>query len=184
MSEEFVRIPFGAASTAAEVIAGIDLAGKRAIVTGGASGIGVETARALASAGAEVTPAVRNVEAGQHAAIDIIASTGNTSVPVAPLDLADRSSIAAFVASWSGPLHILVNNAGIMASPEMRTPEGWELQFATNHLGHFALTTGPARRSGRRRGRSRPWALTASTCFRLGAGVMPADRGSGVSLIK
>jgi NAD(P)-dependent dehydrogenase (short-subunit alcohol dehydrogenase family) len=61
---------------------------------------------------------------------------------IVPLDLADRSSITTLVANWSGPLHILVNNAGIMAAPEMRTPEGWEMQFATNHLGHFALTTG------------------------------------------
>jgi NAD(P)-dependent dehydrogenase (short-subunit alcohol dehydrogenase family) len=142
MSRELVSTPFGPQSTAAEVIAGIDLTGKRAIVTGGASGIGMETARALASAGAEVTLAVRNVEAGQRVAADIPASTGNRNVFVAPLDLADRKSIADFVANWSGPLHILVNNAGIMASPEMRTPEGWEMQFATNHLGHFALTTG------------------------------------------
>jgi NAD(P)-dependent dehydrogenase (short-subunit alcohol dehydrogenase family) len=133
---------FGVESTAAEVIAGIDLSGKRAIVTGGASGIGLETARALASTGAEVTLAVRDVEAGQKAAEGIIASTGNTNVRVARLDLADQASIAAFVANWSGPLHILVDNAGIMASPELRTPQGWEMQFATNHLGHFALTTG------------------------------------------
>jgi NAD(P)-dependent dehydrogenase (short-subunit alcohol dehydrogenase family) len=129
-------------STAAEVIAGIDLTGRRAIVTGGSSGIGRETARALASARAEVTLAVRNLEAGRRAAADISSSTGNDNVPVVSLDLADRKSVAGFVANWSGPLHILVNNAGIMASPEMRTPEGWEMQFATNHLGHFALATG------------------------------------------
>jgi NAD(P)-dependent dehydrogenase (short-subunit alcohol dehydrogenase family) len=129
-------------STAAEVIAGIDLTGRRAIVTGGSSGIGRETARALASARAEVTLAVRNLEAGRRAAADISSSTGNDNVPVVPLDLADRKSVAGFVANWSGPLHILVNNAGIMASPGMRTPEGWEMQFATNHLGHFALATG------------------------------------------
>jgi NAD(P)-dependent dehydrogenase (short-subunit alcohol dehydrogenase family) len=137
-----ITTPFGATSTAAEVIAGIDLSGKRAIVTGGSSGIGVETARALASAGAEVTLAVRNLEAGKRTAEHIAASTGDAQVLVAPLDLADRTSVAAFVADWNGPLHILVNNAGIMASPELRTEQGWELQFATNHLGHFALTTG------------------------------------------
>jgi NAD(P)-dependent dehydrogenase (short-subunit alcohol dehydrogenase family) len=142
MNSERITTPFNAQSTAAEVIAGVDLRGKRAIVTGGASGIGLETARALASAGAEVTLAVRNVEVGQRVAADISASTGNKQVLVAPLDLADQSSIAAFVANWKGPLHILVDNAGIMASPEMRTPQGWEMQFATNHLGHFALTTG------------------------------------------
>jgi NAD(P)-dependent dehydrogenase (short-subunit alcohol dehydrogenase family) len=137
-----ITTPFGAASTAAEVIAGVDLRGKRAIVTGGASGIGLETARALTSAGAEVTLAVRNVDAGQKAAEEIIATTRNQNVRVSPLDLADQVSIAAFVMSWRGPLHILVNNAGIMATPELRTAQGWELQFATNHLGHFALTTG------------------------------------------
>jgi NAD(P)-dependent dehydrogenase (short-subunit alcohol dehydrogenase family) len=111
-------------------------------VTGGASGIGIETARALAGAGAEVTRAVRNREAGERTAEDIIATTGNKKVLVAPLDLADPASIASLVAAWDGPLHILINNAGVMASPEMRTPEGWEMQFATNHLGHFALASG------------------------------------------
>ena len=98
--------------------------------------------RALASAGAEVTLAVRGVDAGDRAAQDIKQSTGRSEVFVAPLDLADQASVAAFVASWDGPLHILVNNAGVMATPELRTPEGWELQFATNHLGHFHLATG------------------------------------------
>ncbi|WP_405986620.1 SDR family NAD(P)-dependent oxidoreductase [Streptomyces sp. NBC_00872] len=136
-----ITTPFGFASTADEVAAGTDLSGRRAVVTGGASGIGVETARTLAAAGAEVTLAVRNTEAGERTAADIAATTGRT-VQVAPLDLADRASVDAFTAAWSGPLHILVNNAGIMASPEEHTPEGWELQFATNHLGHFALATG------------------------------------------
>ncbi|MEV7966815.1 SDR family NAD(P)-dependent oxidoreductase [Sphaerisporangium sp. NPDC088356] len=137
-----ITTPFGAQSTAAEVVDGIDLTGRRAIVTGGASGIGIETARALAGAGAEVTLAVRDLDAGERTANDIIATTGNKQVLVASLDLADRASVAAFVTAWDGPLHILVNNAGVMASPETRTPEGWELQFATNHLGHFGLTTG------------------------------------------
>jgi NAD(P)-dependent dehydrogenase (short-subunit alcohol dehydrogenase family) len=137
-----ITTPFGAQSTAAEVIAGIDLTGRRAIVTGGASGIGIETARTLAGAGAEVTLAVRKLDAGERTAAEITDSTGSKQVLVAPLDLADQASVAAFVAGWEGPLDILVNNAGIMASPLMRTPEGWEMQFATNHLGHFALTTG------------------------------------------
>jgi NAD(P)-dependent dehydrogenase (short-subunit alcohol dehydrogenase family) len=136
-----ISTPFTADTTAAEVIAGVDLSGKRAIVTGGSSGIGTETARALASAGAEVTLAVRDVEAGTRVAGNIIAATGNTNVFVEQLDLSDQMSVAAFVTRWSGPLDILVNNAGIMATPELRTKEGWELQFATNHLGHFALTT-------------------------------------------
>ncbi|NYF54388.1 SDR family NAD(P)-dependent oxidoreductase [Micromonospora purpureochromogenes] len=137
-----VSTPFSRESTAMEVVRGIDLTGRRVVVTGGASGIGVETARALAAAGAEVTLAVRNLDAGQRAATDITDTTGNDRILVAPLDLADQSSVAGFVRTWDGPLHILVDNAGIMASPEMRTPQGWEMQFATNHLGHFALATG------------------------------------------
>jgi NAD(P)-dependent dehydrogenase (short-subunit alcohol dehydrogenase family) len=137
-----ITTPFGATSTAAEVAAGVDLTGRRAIVTGGASGIGVETARTLAAAGAEVTLAVRDTEAGDRTAAGIIESTGNKQVLVAPLDLADRASVAAFTAGWDGPLHLLINNAGVMASPLTRTADGWELQFATNHLGHFALATG------------------------------------------
>jgi NAD(P)-dependent dehydrogenase (short-subunit alcohol dehydrogenase family) len=137
-----ITTPFNAQSTAAEVIAGVDLAGRRAIVTGGASGIGIETARTLASAGAEVTLAVRNIEAGERTAADITGSTGNKQILVAPLDLADQASVAGFVSGWEGPLDILVNNAGVMASPLSRTPEGWEMQFATNHLGHFALAAG------------------------------------------
>jgi NAD(P)-dependent dehydrogenase (short-subunit alcohol dehydrogenase family) len=133
---------FTAESTAAEVIAGIDLTGRHTIVTGGGSGIGVETARALAGAGADVTIAVRSREQGERAAEGIVASTGNKEVRVAHLDLADQASVAAFVAGWDGPLHILINNAGVMASPLMRTPQGWEMQFATNHLGHFGLATG------------------------------------------
>lgn len=141
MAERIVS-PFSSDSTAAEVVADVDLAGKRAIVTGGASGIGIETARALALAGAAVTLAVRDATAGALVADDIASSTGNGKVFVEHLDLSDRASIAAFVAAWSGPLHILVNNAGVMAAPLTRTAEGWELQFATNHLGHFALATG------------------------------------------
>jgi NAD(P)-dependent dehydrogenase (short-subunit alcohol dehydrogenase family) len=137
-----IQTPFGFDSTAAEVVDGIDLSGKRAIVTGGSSGIGVETARALASAGAEVTVAVRDTEAGHRTATDITATTGN-AVHVGRLDLADQSSVAEFVASWIGPLQLLINNAGVMALQELTlTPAGWELQFATNHLGHFALALG------------------------------------------
>ncbi len=137
-----IQTPFGFSSTAAEVAAGIDLRGKRAIVTGSSSGVGVETARALASTGAEVTLAVRNTEAGQRTAADIAASTGNDHIRVAQLDLADRASVARFVAQWQGPLHILVNNAGGILPTLERTAEGWEKQFAANHLGHFALAVG------------------------------------------
>ena len=85
---------------------------------------------------------MRDTTAGERAAEDIVATTGNKEVLVAPLDLADQSSVRSFAAGWEGPLHILVGNAGVMAPPLTRTPEGWELQFATNHLGHFALATG------------------------------------------
>jgi NAD(P)-dependent dehydrogenase (short-subunit alcohol dehydrogenase family) len=137
-----ITTPFTHDSTAAEVVAGIDLTGRRAVVTGGASGIGVETVRALAAAGAEVTLAVRNTAAGERVAAQIIESTGNNHVFVAPIELADRASVRAFATTWDGPLHILVNNAGVMAEPLNRTPEGWEHQFATNHLGHFGLALG------------------------------------------
>ncbi|MBM0278616.1 SDR family NAD(P)-dependent oxidoreductase [Micromonospora tarensis] len=142
MTETRVTTPFDARSTAADVVAGVDLTGRRAIVTGASSGIGVQTAQALAAAGAEVTLAVRDVSAGQRTAEEIGTVTGNRLIRVAPLDLSDQRSVAAFVTAWEGPLHILVNNAGVSATPETRTPEGWELQFATNHLGHFALATG------------------------------------------
>ncbi|MBL7501778.1 SDR family NAD(P)-dependent oxidoreductase [Frankia nepalensis] len=137
-----ILTPFDAGSTAAEVVAGTDLGGRRAVVTGGSSGIGVETARALAGVGAAVTLAVRDVAAGERVAADLVAATGNPDVAVAPLDLADQASVRALAAAWTGPLHILVNNAGVMACPLGRTAEGWERQFATNHLGHFALTVG------------------------------------------
>jgi NAD(P)-dependent dehydrogenase (short-subunit alcohol dehydrogenase family) len=137
-----IATKFGFRSTAAEVIAGIDMSGKRVVVTGGASGIGIPTAAALAGAGAEVTLAVRNVEAALPVAAGITAKAGGRPVLVEHLDLADQTSVAAFVSRWRGPLHVLVNNAGVMALPEQRTAEGWEMQFATNHLGHFALAKG------------------------------------------
>jgi len=138
-----IETPFGRHSTAAEVAHGIDLAGKRVIVTGAASGIGVETARVLASIGADVTLAVRDTDAGARVAAEISASTGNRNVHVARLDLADRASIGAFIAGWTGSLHVLVNNAGVMALPDRQlTAQGCEMQFAVNHLGHFALAIG------------------------------------------
>lgn len=134
--------PFDINSTAAEVVDGIDLRGKRAIVTGGASGIGVETARALAGAGADVTLAVRDIGAGEQVAAEIRATTDGGDVDVRRLELTDLDSVDAFVIGWDGPLDILVNNAGVMATPETYTVQGWELQFATNHLGHVKLAHG------------------------------------------
>jgi NAD(P)-dependent dehydrogenase (short-subunit alcohol dehydrogenase family) len=136
-------VRFGAGSTALDVVAGVDLTGQRAVVTGGASGIGLETARALAATGADVTLAVRDPARAAAAVTDIRNSTGNALIRAARLDLADPASIAEFSGAWAGPLHVLVNNAGIMAVPQLvRTPQGWESQFAVNHLGHAALTLG------------------------------------------
>ena len=132
---------FTARSTALDVVQGISLTGKRAIVTGGASGLGLQTSRALAQAGAELTLAVRNRAQGDAAAELLRAESGNPKVRVALLDLADLASVQRFAHDWNGtPLHILINNAAIMACPLTRTAQGWEAQFATNHLGHFALT--------------------------------------------
>jgi NAD(P)-dependent dehydrogenase (short-subunit alcohol dehydrogenase family) len=136
---------YGAATTAAEIVENVHLHGQRAVVTGASSGIGVETARALASAGADVTLAVRNLEVGRKVANDIAEKlpTAAGAVQVAPLDLADPASVAGFVHAWTWPLHILVNNAGVMALPQLtRTSAGYEMQFATNHLGHFVLAAG------------------------------------------
>jgi NAD(P)-dependent dehydrogenase (short-subunit alcohol dehydrogenase family) len=137
-----ITTPYSGQTTADEIVSGLDLTGQRMIVTGGASGIGAETATSLARTGAEVTLAVRDVGAGARVAARITEATGNKQVLVAPLDLADRGSIQSFLSGWEGPLHVLINNAGLMAAPLMRTAEGWEMQFATNHLGHFALATG------------------------------------------
>lgn len=112
-------------------------------MTGASSGIGVETARVLAIAGAEVTLAVRNTETGSAIATQIASAVGNSKIVVKQLDLSNLASVNAFVAAWSGAVHILINNAGIMATPQLeRTAEGYELQFATNFLGHFALSVG------------------------------------------
>lgn len=135
-----LRTPYTARTTAAEILAGVDLTGRRMIVTGGASGIGAAAVRALAGAGAEVTVATRD-PARADALVAEFAGPG--SVRAAALDLADLASVDAFVAAWDGPLHALVANAGIMAIPTRQlTPQGWELQLGTNYLGHFALARG------------------------------------------
>ncbi|MHA7985233.1 SDR family NAD(P)-dependent oxidoreductase [Rathayibacter sp. CAU 1779] len=131
--------------TALEVVEGIDLSGKEAIVTGGSSGLGFETARALAAAGARVVIAGRDVAAGEKAAATLRDETGNEQVVHRRLDLASLESVSTFAArhvATGRPLHILVLNAGVMATPFGRTEDGFETQFGINHLGHFVLATG------------------------------------------
>ncbi|KOU55098.1 oxidoreductase [Streptomyces sp. MMG1533] len=112
-----------------------DLTGRTAVVTGANSGIGLTAADALARAGAHVVFAVRDVERGRAAAATVHGST-----EVRRLDLADLASVREFADGWEGPLSLLVNNAGVMMLPQQRTRDGFEMQFGTNHLGHFALT--------------------------------------------
>ncbi len=133
-----INSPFGMRSTAAEVIAGIDLSGKVALVTGGYSGLGLETVRALAGAGAKVFVAARRPEV---AAKDLEGVAGDVTILM--LDLCDPVSIDAFavdLARHTAKLDILINNAAIMACPLARDARGYESQFATNHLGHFQMT--------------------------------------------
>lgn len=128
---------FGVEATPEEVMAGIDLYGKVAVVTGGHSGIGLETTRALARAGATVVVGARNVATAQEKLI------GLADVAILPLDLGDPASVDDFAAAYlrtHSTCDILINNAGIMATPLMRDSRGYELQFATNHLGHFQLS--------------------------------------------
>jgi NAD(P)-dependent dehydrogenase (short-subunit alcohol dehydrogenase family) len=134
-----IASPFDAASTAAEVMAGVDLSGQFAIVTGGYSGLGLLTSKYLAGAGAQVIVPARDIERAQAAL------AGVKNVMVKPMDLARPDSIEAFCADVVGqghPISLLINCAGVMASPLMRDAAGHESQFATNHLGHFRLTCG------------------------------------------
>jgi NAD(P)-dependent dehydrogenase (short-subunit alcohol dehydrogenase family) len=132
-----IKSGFGRDSTASDVLAGIDLSGKFAIVTGGYSGMGLEITRALSAAGAKVlVPARRPAQARE-------ALAGLAAVEVDELDLGDLESVKRFakrVVDRGRSVDILINNAGIFACPETRIGPGWEAQFATNHLGHFALT--------------------------------------------
>jgi NAD(P)-dependent dehydrogenase (short-subunit alcohol dehydrogenase family) len=128
---------FGEQSTAAEVLAGIDLSGRLAVVTGGYSGIGLETVRALSGAGAAVIVPARRPARAEEMLADV------PRAEVGELDLGDLESVQAFAArllETGRDIDILINNAAIMACPETRVGPGWEAQFATNHLGHFALT--------------------------------------------
>lgn len=143
MGQTYIRTPqhkidsgFGLRSTAEEVLAGIDLSGKLALVTGGYSGLGLETTKALVKAGARVIVPARRPDAAQEALSSI------ENVEVEELDLSDLNSVKAFadrILEGGRSIDLAILNAGVMASPETRVGPGWELQFATNHLGHFAL---------------------------------------------
>jgi len=135
-----IKSPFGAYTDARDVVAGHDLTGKVAIVTGGATGIGIETARALAEAGAEVVIAVRKPDLAEAAVADI-AKTAKGKVSWSMLDLSSFKSIRAFAERWGDrPLNLLINNAGVMACPLAYTEDGLEMQIGTNHFGHFLLS--------------------------------------------
>ena len=130
---------FHAKSTAMEVLDGIDLSGKTAIITGGYSGLGLETTRAFAAKGARVIVPVRTPAKAQETLADVAGD-----VTTAPMDLADLGSVRSFASAFAEnntSLDFLINNAGIMACPLARVGPGWESQFGVNHMGHFALTT-------------------------------------------
>ena len=150
MSER-ITSPFGYRSTAREVAAGHDLTGQRAIVTGAATGIGIETARALAERGAEVTIAVRKPDLGAAAAADINGTAGAGRASVGHIDLSNLASVRTFAETWGGkPLNILINNAAVMACPQSYTDDDLEMQIGTNHFGHYLLGTllAPALKAG------------------------------------
>ncbi|MDT7575288.1 MAG: hypothetical protein QOH17_1621 [Pseudonocardiales bacterium] len=117
-----------------------DLTGRRAIVTGANAGLGLQIAHGLAAHGAEVLLACRNTTKAEAAADTVRRLAPGAQVSVGELDLADLDSVATFAATQTGPLDLLVNNAGLMAIDEARTAQGFEMQFGVNHLGHFALT--------------------------------------------
>jgi NAD(P)-dependent dehydrogenase (short-subunit alcohol dehydrogenase family) len=138
-----ITSPFTSQSTALEVISGHDLDGKTALVTGASSGLGAETARALLAAGAEVILAVRDVARGEQVAQALRAATTNERAHVLAIDLGSLASVrqaaAQIRAQWP-KVDLLINNAGVMATPREYTPEGFERQLGTNHLGHYLLT--------------------------------------------
>ena len=140
LEQKPVNSGFGAKSEPLEVMEDIDLSGKIALVTGGSSGIGTETSRALVNAGCEVYTPARRTDVALKELEGIVPKEN-----VVEMDLAKPKSVQNFVDDFSkqvSKLDILINNAGVMACPEMRTPEGWELQFAVNQIGHFILTKG------------------------------------------
>lgn len=147
---------YGPTTTAGEVVENVDLTGSVAVVTGAGGGLGRETAQALASAGATVVLTARSTEKARAAASRILEAVPHAKLEVLKLNLADLTSVTTAVDELRGQhrrIDILVNNAGVMYSPLLRTTQGFELQFGTNHLGHFLLTTSllPALQAGAER---------------------------------
>src|SRR6202790_187078 len=134
---------FGATSTTDEVLRGVDLRGKRVLVTGVSAGLGVETARALAAHGAEVVGAARDISQAQHATEQVRAQAAmGGSLHLVQLDLASLDSVrrcADSLLAAGGSFDVIIANAGVMACPKGTTADGFETQFGTNHLGHFVL---------------------------------------------
>jgi NAD(P)-dependent dehydrogenase (short-subunit alcohol dehydrogenase family) len=136
-----ITSPFGYRSSALEVVANIDLRGRHALVTGATSGLGVETARALAHAGATVYLPVRDLERGRAVVDQLTRDIPSARFVLGEMDLGSLTSVRTYAATVEQPLDILVANAGIMATPAGRTVDGFELQLGTNTFGHFALVT-------------------------------------------
>ena len=134
---------FGANTTSDEALEGLDLRGKLVLITGGSSGLGQESARALAAKGAHVVLTARDAAKGRGVVVGIVAGTGNRNVELEELELDSLASVRAFAQRFLAKhdrIDVLLNNAGIMACPLGHTKDGFELQFGTNHLGHFLLT--------------------------------------------
>ena len=161
-----ITSPFGAFTTAREVLEGHDLTGCTAIVTGGATGIGIETARALAEAGAEVVIAVRKPDLGAEAIDDINKTAKGPKARVELVDLSDLKTVRAFADRWGDrPLHLLVNNAGVMACPQAYTTDDLEMQIGSNHFGHYLLSIllAPALEKGAKDGQNARIVALSST---------------------
>jgi NAD(P)-dependent dehydrogenase (short-subunit alcohol dehydrogenase family) len=139
-----INSTFGAESTTEDVLDGVDLTGQRILVTGASAGLGLETTRALAAHGASVTMAVRDLSKGAAAMDEVLAEVPDADLDLRRLDLAELASVRAFAHGFledHPTLDVLIGNAGIMACPQGTTVDGFELQFGTNHLGHFLLAT-------------------------------------------
>eukprot|EP01111_Echinosteliopsis_oligospora_P012603 TRINITY_DN4336_c0_g1_i1.p1 TRINITY_DN4336_c0_g1~~TRINITY_DN4336_c0_g1_i1.p1 ORF type:complete len:197 (-),score=50.71 TRINITY_DN4336_c0_g1_i1:71-661(-) len=134
---------YGHRTTAKEVASSFDLSGRNIIITGGNAGIGLEAAKVLAAQGAFIIIACRDPKKAEGAIAEIKADNEKAKVEAMSLNLSNLQSIRDFASSFNSrkiPLHVLMNNAGVMACPQNKTDDGFELQFGTNHLGHFLLT--------------------------------------------